>query len=88
MSWRFDVWDNDITNAAHRVEIPEAGGYMYLIRDFNNAFSSVFVPDMTLWANAIGQAMVVAQRQAVPIGLALDIGRVRHAKQPVPGPGS
>lgn len=84
MSWLFPDWDPEIQHRAQRTWIPEAGGWLYQLRDFNNAFSGTFVPDLTTWANAIGAAVVTAEEKAVPVAIGFDLTRVRRVKQPIP----
>jgi hypothetical protein len=86
MSWRFPRWDSDLTNHSSRTEVPEAGGWLYQVRDPNGAFSTVFVPNVTEWAVAIGYATAKAAQELVPVAVVPDPSRIRHAKQPKPGP--
>jgi hypothetical protein len=86
MSWLFPRWDPDLSHDSKRTEIPEAGGWLYQVRDPNFAFSTCFVPDLVIWANAIGQATVKAQTAAQPVGVTLDFSRAHFAPQPKPGP--
>lgn len=88
MSWRFPPWDHDLTNHAARTEVPEAGGWLYHVRDANGAYTTVFVPDASAWANAIGYATAQAQLRLVPIAIAPAPDRIRRVKQPKPGPKS
>lgn len=86
MSWRYRGWDQDETNAARRSFDADTGGWFYQFRDPNGAFSHVWAPSLDIWANAIGQGVVNAQAARVPVEIALDVARVRHAKQPRPEP--
>lgn len=88
MTWRFPRWDDDLTHHSSRTEIPEGGGWLYQVRDPNGAYSTVFVPDITLWANAIGQATAIAEQRLIPVAIAPNTARIRHAVQPIPGPKS
>ena len=86
MSWRFEEWEQDFENRARRVFDPDSGGWFVMVRDFNGAFSTIWKPDLAIWANAIGQGVVAAQTAARPVAVALDLTRVRRAKQPKPEP--
>ncbi len=86
MSWRFDNWDHDITNQARRTYDPDSGGWFVMVRDSNGSYSTIWKPDLSIWANAIGEGVVNAQAARVPVEIALDVARVRHAKQPRPEP--
>ena len=88
MTWRFPTWDPDLTHHSSRTAIPEAGGWIYQIRDPNGAYSSVFVPDLTEWATAIGYATAIAAQERIAVAVAPDPNRIRHMKQPTPGPRS
>ena len=86
MSWLFQQWERDVESRAQRIYDPDSGGWFVMVRDGNSAFSTIWKPDLAIWANAIGQAVVTAEKALVPVAVALDISRVRHAKQPRPGP--
>lgn len=86
MSWLFQQWERDLENRAQRIYDPDSGGWFVLVRDPNGAYSTVWKPDLAIWANAIGQGVVNAEKALVPVSVALDVSRVRSVKQPRPGP--
>jgi hypothetical protein len=59
--WQFQPWEHDGENRAARVWDEESGGWFVMVRDGNGAFTTVWKPDATIWANAIGQATVAAR---------------------------
>lgn len=46
-----------LSGSVGHVEMPEAGGWMYMFRSGDTSYSHVFVPNMSVWADAIAAAM-------------------------------
>lgn len=84
LDWFWPDWHQDRSGVARRVEIPEAGGWMYQFRSGDAAYNHVFVPNMTTWANAIAAAL----DQNRPVSVALDIAHVTKTEQDVPMKGN
>lgn len=84
MTWRLGDFEKDLTNEAYRMWDADSGGWFVMFRDNNGAWTAIWKPDIAIWANAIGKGVVDAQAARVPVDVALDVARVRHAKQPVP----
>lgn len=81
--WRWPPWSPDAYNLAARVEVPEAGGWVYKYRDgYDSTYSHVFVPNLQMWADRI--AASIARPKNTPVSVSLDLEAVSHVKQPVP----
>jgi hypothetical protein len=80
--WVFPPWWKDKSSLVGKVNIPEAGGWMYQFRDSAGLFSHVFVPDLSSWANAIAYA--ISPPKNVPVAVVSDFASATHRKQSVP----
>lgn len=78
--WLWPDWHSDRSGSARRVEIPEAGGWMYQFRGGDAIYSHVFVPDMAKWTIAIATAV----NSDKPIAVILDFAHVTKTHQRVP----
>lgn len=81
--WLWPDWHPDRSGIAKKVEIPEAGGWMYQFRAGDGVWTNVFVPNLAAWADAI--AAVVAKGGKAAVSLDLDLDHVSHTKQARPG---
>jgi hypothetical protein len=61
--WLFQPWEHDRETRAQRVWDEVSGGWIVMTRDDNGAFSAAWKPDVTIWASAIGQAVVAARAE-------------------------
>lgn len=83
LPWLLPDWNADLSESATRAEIPEAGGWLYRFRSGDGAYSTVFVPNLGIWADTIAASIAANGRD--PVAVVLDLSRVSHAKQTRPG---
>lgn len=79
--WRFPTPDPDVLNVASRVELPEAGGWIYQLRN-GSMYSTVFVPNMQLWADTIADS--IAAPKNLPVAIFSNLAAARDLPQPIP----
>jgi len=63
-----------------QVEVVAGGGWIYQFFNTYGPQGYVFVPNMGMWAAAIGEAMVAAQAKATPQRIGLDT--THHTDRP------
>ena len=81
--WEFPQWWHDRSNFVGKVDLPEAGGWIFKFRDSAGLFSHTYVPDLSRWATAIAYA--ISPPKNVPVSVMSDFDSATHRKQTVPG---
>lgn len=80
--WQWQPWLRDTTGLVERVQLPEAGGWLYRFRNPDGLNTSTFVPNLSLWAAAIAAA--IHAPVTTPVAVFSNLTAATTIKQPIP----
>jgi hypothetical protein len=80
--WQWQPWHPDTTRLVERVELPEAGGWLYRFRNPDGLNTSTFVPNLSLWAAAIAAA--IHAPVTTPVSVFSNLAAAKTIKQSIP----